>query len=101
MAVLEKQRSTGAAGVSDAVAVGGAADETAADNHQLLLRLQQINRRRQHPERQAEPPRQLGSGELAGEVQHLEHELQHQIERETAFFECLRRDWVGNDVSCQ
>ena len=47
-----------------------------------MLRLQQLERRLDDRKLQAEPARQLGAGQLAGEVQRLQHELQDQVERE-------------------
>ena len=99
VAGLQEQRRAGAAGVGDAVAVRRAADEAAANDRNLMLSLQELERRSNDRELQAEPPRQVGAGQLAGEVQRLQRELQDEVERESRLLERLCRSRERNDVS--
>ena len=99
VAALEKQRGASAAGVGDAVAVRRAADDAAADDLDLVLRLQELERRLDDRKRRARAAGQLGPGQLAGEVQRLEHELQDQVEPESGFLQRLRRSRKRNDFT--
>jgi hypothetical protein len=65
VAALEEQRRPGAPGIGDAIAVRCAADETAANNRNLLLGLEQVEGRLDDLKVEPEPARQLRAGQLA------------------------------------
>ena len=67
--------------VRDPVAVGGAAERAAGDLALVLL-LDDGEDRLEGRERQAQPPRQLGAGQLAGQVQRLQDQLGDEIAAE-------------------
>jgi hypothetical protein len=81
MAALEKESRPGSAAIANPVAIRRAADHTAADNGNLLLDLQQVERGLNDMKVQTEPVSQLRSGQFAREMQRLQRELQDQIER--------------------
>ena len=55
----------------------------------MVLLLDVGENRFDRDERQAEPARQLGAGQLAGEMQRLQNELGDEIAAETRLFQVL------------
>ena len=98
MTGFQEQRRAGAAGVGNPVAVRGAADEPAANDRNLLLALEQLESRSNDLEFQPEAARQLVAGQLAGEVQRLQSQLQDEVQGQPRRFERLGRCREWNDV---
>ena len=80
-----------APGIGDAVAIRCAADHRAAGDLAMMLRDQEVERRLDDRELQAEPLRDLRAFQLAGKMQRLEDELHHQVERQTGLRQRDRR----------
>ena len=91
LVVLEEDRHARAARVGDAVPVRRGPDHRAADDFDLVLRFQRVDRRLDGGEPQAEPPRELGAGQLARKVHVLQRELKEQVERQARLLEGDRR----------
>ena len=90
MAALEKEGCPDSSRIADPVAIRRAADHTATDDRNLLLDLEQIERRLNDVKLEPETSAQFGSGQLACEMQRLQHELQDQVERDAGLLDALR-----------
>ena len=88
--MLEEDRHPRAARVGDAIPVRSGAEHRAADDLDVVLRLQCLYRRFDGGEPQPEPPRQLRARQLAREVHLLQRELEDQIERQAGLLERRR-----------
>ena len=98
LVVLEKDRDPRPARVGDAVSVRRGPRHRAADDLDLVLRFQRVDRGLDGREPQAEAPRELGAGQLAREVHVLQRELKEQVEREARLLEGYRRRRVRQHV---
>src|SRR6185369_17758611 len=95
---FEKERSPDTPRIANAIAVRCPADHAPADDRDLLLDLEKLQRALDDLKVQAQSSGQLGSAQLAGEMQRFEGELKNQIERNPRVLDALRRGGKRNDV---
>ena len=91
MVGFEKELRSRAAGIGDSIAVRGPADHGAASDLDLMLLLDESERRLDDAEPQAHPRAQLDAAELADEVERLERELDDEVQRQAGLLQCRRR----------
>ena len=99
MIVGEEQGRADAPPVGQPVTVRRRAEHRAAGNLQVLLALEQHQRRLDHLERHAQTIGQRGADELAGQMQRLGDDLQDQVGRQPGVGQLLRtrRQQGGGD----